>query len=124
MLGVVADRHIAKETGFSHITVAKWRRERSIAPLPRGEAAQKKVRRHRLFGLVPDAEIAAHEGVSRQRISQQRTALGISAPPHMTAFMAWSFLMRVVDESKVGEGSVEIPLDLFRAIEGYFPSEP
>jgi len=124
MLGVVADRNIAKETGFSHITIAKWRRERNIASLPRGGAHRKKVHRHRLFGLVPDAEIAAAEGVSRQRISSQRVEAEVPAPPHLTAYMAWSFLMRVVDEAKVGAESVTIPLDLFRAIEGYIPAKP
>jgi hypothetical protein len=123
MLGVVSDRKIAETTGFSHITVAKWRRERGIEPVPSG-APKKSPRRHRLFGLVPDAELALVEGVSRQRISQQRSDAGVGTPPYLTTYMAWSLLARVMDEAKVDGDSVSLPLDLYNAIVANFPSEP
>ena len=122
MLGVVNDRKISAETGFSHITIAKWRRERGIPPTPK--APPSAPRRHRLFGLVPDAELAMVEGVSRQRVSQQRVAAGIPAPPYLATYMAWSLLLKVVDDGKVGGDGVTIPLELYRAIEGHLISEP
>jgi hypothetical protein len=120
MLGVVPDRQIAKQTGFSHITVARWREERGIGVSPR---QKKNPKRHIFFGLVPDTELATAEGISRQRVSAQRAALGIPSPPHLTAYMAWSFLLRVAQEGKVGEDGVTIPIDLYRAIAANFPSE-
>jgi hypothetical protein len=122
MLGVVTDHNIAKETGFSHITIAKWRRERGIATAPK--AATKVAPRHRLFGLVPDAELAMVEGVSRQRVSQQRAKVGVPAPPYLATYMAWSLLLKVVDEGKVVGDSVTLPLELYRAISGHLISEP
>ena len=122
MLGVVTDRNIAKETGFSHITIAKWRRERGIATTPK--VATKVAPRHRLFGLVPDAELAMVEGVSRQRVSQQRAEVGVPAPPYLATYMAWSLLLKVVDDGKVVGDSVTIPLELYRAISGHLISEP
>lgn len=121
MLGVVNDRKISAETGFSHITIAKWRRERGISTATKVATAAS---RHRLFGLVPDAELAMVEGVSRQRVSQQRTAAGVPAPPYLATYMAWSLLLKVVDEAKVGGDSVSIPLELYRAIGAHLISEP
>ena len=124
MLGVMSDCKLAAETGFSHVTIAKWRRERGISPLPRGGSHQKKVHRQRLFGLVPDAELAMIEGVSRQRISSQRIEAGIPVAPYLATYMAWSLLLKVVDEGKVGGDGVTIPLELYRAIKGHLISEP
>lgn len=115
ILGTMPDYQIAARMNVCPQTVSKKRREHGIAPYQPDRTMVDFTKPEPLLGLVTDAALARHRGVTRQAITARRAARGItrSTSPVVLA----ELLIQVHESAKVnGDGTVSIPADLYERI--------
>lgn len=80
LLGVVADRELARRWGRSFPTVGKYRRKLGISPIKRGSGRKYEwsFESDALLGTVSDAKVGKLLGISKSVVGIRRRMLGIS----------------------------------------------